>query len=106
MITLKVTLNSLQVLEALEIYPEDEFQLKGLFDQLDHDRDGYVSIEDFEQNLIASLQTDSGQEVMDFLTRAKLEEIKKLVKGHSRLDYAFISDMRTEVESHPDKFEI
>lgn len=55
MITLKVTLNSLQVLEALEIYPEDEFQLKGLFDQLDHDRDGYVSIEDFEENLIASL---------------------------------------------------
>ncbi len=41
---------------------------------------------------------------MEFMTKSKLEEIKDLFKRHQRLDYAFLNEMRSDIEQEPEKF--
>jgi len=38
------------------------------------------------------------------MTKSKLEEIKDLFKRHQRLDYAFLNEMRSDIEQEPEKF--
>lgn len=66
-------------MEILEIYPEDEEQLKGLFEQIDSDFDGVISLEDFERSLREEIKL---QNPFEFMTWLKLEEVKDLVKKH------------------------
>lgn len=89
------------VLEILEIYPEDEEQLRGLFEQIDSDYDGVVSLEDFERNLREEIKL---QDPFEFMTRLKLEEVKDLVKKHLRLNSVFLHEMREDIELEPEKF--
>ncbi len=52
------------------------------------------------------MQSDEGPDPREFMTREKIEEVKKLVKNHLRLDFANLDDMRHEIETYPSKWSL
>ena len=93
------------MLEALEVFPDDEFELQSIYNQVDTENKGYITLEDFEKSLAsAALNADVSTAIKDFITPEKLGDLKCLFEFHQKMNYAIISEMRAELAQFSDSF--